>query len=147
MNVSSPIILALSYRCHQVTDCLFSLSTVFDRNLITLIIFYVSLYKKSQVAIFLSLQHNFVISQLTSIFVLRAFARHLLNRKIGVVVVGFPATPLAEGRARFCLSAAHTREMLDTVSIAQANGISNSGTLDSEHIFLLRWLGEKHIYV
>lgn len=47
---------------------------------------------------------------------LRAFARHLLKRKIGVVVVGFPATPLAEARARFCVSAAHTREMLDTVS-------------------------------
>ncbi|OWK03481.1 hypothetical protein Celaphus_00007422, partial [Cervus elaphus hippelaphus] len=46
---------------------------------------------------------------------LRAFARHLLKRKIGVVVVGFPATPLAEARARFCVSAAHTREMLDTV--------------------------------
>ncbi|KAB0352439.1 hypothetical protein FD754_017296, partial [Muntiacus muntjak] len=44
-----------------------------------------------------------------------AFARHLLKRKIGVVVVGFPATPLAEARARFCVSAAHTREMLDTV--------------------------------
>uniref|UniRef100_A0A9L0KDW6 serine C-palmitoyltransferase n=1 Tax=Equus asinus TaxID=9793 RepID=A0A9L0KDW6_EQUAS len=44
-----------------------------------------------------------------------AFARHLLKRKIGVVVVGFPATPLAEARARFCISAAHTREQLDTV--------------------------------
>ncbi|XP_027778127.3 serine palmitoyltransferase 3 [Marmota flaviventris] len=44
-----------------------------------------------------------------------AFARHMLERKIGVVVVGFPATPLAEARARFCISAAHTREMLDTV--------------------------------
>ncbi|XP_055977943.1 serine palmitoyltransferase 3 [Sorex fumeus] len=44
-----------------------------------------------------------------------AFARHLLHKKIGVVVVGFPATPLAEARARFCVSAAHTREMLDTV--------------------------------
>ncbi|XP_008058343.1 serine palmitoyltransferase 3 [Carlito syrichta] len=44
-----------------------------------------------------------------------AFARHLLEKKIGVVVVGFPATPLAEARARFCVSAAHTREMLDTV--------------------------------
>ncbi|KAM9249606.1 serine palmitoyltransferase 3 [Dugong dugon] len=44
-----------------------------------------------------------------------AFARHLLQRKIGVVVVGFPATPLAEARARFCVSAAHTREDLDTV--------------------------------
>ncbi|XP_069352037.1 serine palmitoyltransferase 3 [Eulemur rufifrons] len=44
-----------------------------------------------------------------------AFARHMLEKKIGVVVVGFPATPLAEARARFCISAAHTREMLDTV--------------------------------
>ncbi|XP_017724754.1 PREDICTED: serine palmitoyltransferase 3 isoform X2 [Rhinopithecus bieti] len=43
-----------------------------------------------------------------------AFARHMLEKKIGVVVVGFPATPLAEARARFCVSAAHTREMLDT---------------------------------
>ncbi|XP_075383951.1 serine palmitoyltransferase 3 [Tenrec ecaudatus] len=44
-----------------------------------------------------------------------AFARHLLERKIGVVVVGFPATPLADARARICMSAAHTRENLDTV--------------------------------
>ncbi|XP_075060064.1 serine palmitoyltransferase 3-like isoform X2 [Mixophyes fleayi] len=44
-----------------------------------------------------------------------AFARHMLERKIGVVVVGFPATPIAEARARFCISAAHTKEMLDTV--------------------------------
>lgn len=43
-----------------------------------------------------------------------------------MVVVGFPATPLAEARARFCVSAAHTREMLDTVSTAQANGISST---------------------
>ncbi|KAM6162943.1 serine palmitoyltransferase 3 [Rhynchocyon petersi] len=44
-----------------------------------------------------------------------AFARHLLKRKIAVVVVGFPATPLVEARARFCISAKHTRENLDTV--------------------------------
>ncbi|XP_078505676.1 serine palmitoyltransferase 3 isoform X6 [Lissotriton helveticus] len=44
-----------------------------------------------------------------------AFARHMLERKIGVVVVGFPATPITESRARFCVSAAHTRQMLDTV--------------------------------
>lgn len=56
------------------------------------------------------------------------------------MVVGFPATPLAEARARFCVSAAHTREMLDTVSTAQANGNSNAGALDSEHILLLSWL-------
>uniref|UniRef100_A0A146UBA2 serine C-palmitoyltransferase n=1 Tax=Fundulus heteroclitus TaxID=8078 RepID=A0A146UBA2_FUNHE len=44
-----------------------------------------------------------------------AFAREMLARKIGVVVVGFPATPITEARARFCLSASHTREMLDQV--------------------------------
>ncbi|NWJ02676.1 SPTC3 palmitoyltransferase, partial [Crypturellus undulatus] len=44
-----------------------------------------------------------------------AFSRRMLEKNIGVVVVGFPATPIAESRARFCVSAAHTREMLDTV--------------------------------
>ncbi|XP_028279378.1 serine palmitoyltransferase 3 [Parambassis ranga] len=44
-----------------------------------------------------------------------AFAREMLDRKIGVVVVGFPATPITEARARFCVSAAHTRAMLDQV--------------------------------
>ncbi|XP_059817665.1 serine palmitoyltransferase 2 [Hypanus sabinus] len=43
-----------------------------------------------------------------------AFGREMLKRNIGVVVVGFPATPIIESRARFCVSAAHTREMLDT---------------------------------
>lgn len=45
-----------------------------------------------------------------------AFGREMLKRNIAVVVVGFPATPLIESRTRFCLSAAHTREMLDKVS-------------------------------
>ncbi|KAK5612731.1 Serine palmitoyltransferase 2 [Crenichthys baileyi] len=44
-----------------------------------------------------------------------AFAREMLERRIGVVVVGFPATPITEARARFCLSASHTREILDQV--------------------------------
>ncbi|XP_004559826.1 serine palmitoyltransferase 3 [Maylandia zebra] len=44
-----------------------------------------------------------------------AFAREMLARKIGVVVVGFPATPITEARARFCVSAAHTRDMLNQV--------------------------------
>ncbi|XP_048340974.1 serine palmitoyltransferase 2 [Sphaerodactylus townsendi] len=43
-----------------------------------------------------------------------AFGREMLKRNVAVVVVGFPATPIIESRARFCLSAAHTREMLDT---------------------------------
>uniref|UniRef100_A0A671SUL8 serine C-palmitoyltransferase n=1 Tax=Sinocyclocheilus anshuiensis TaxID=1608454 RepID=A0A671SUL8_9TELE len=42
-----------------------------------------------------------------------AFGREMLKRNIGVVVVGFPATPIIESRARFCISAAHTKEMLD----------------------------------
>ncbi|XP_071996554.1 serine palmitoyltransferase 3-like isoform X2 [Engystomops pustulosus] len=44
-----------------------------------------------------------------------AFARHMLKKKIGVVIVGFPATPIAEARVRFCISAAHTKDMLDKV--------------------------------
>ncbi|KAG1972915.1 serine palmitoyltransferase 2 [Pimephales promelas] len=42
-----------------------------------------------------------------------AFGREMLKRNIGVVVVGFPATPIIESRARFCISAAHSMEMLD----------------------------------
>jgi len=41
------------------------------------------------------------------------FSRELLKRNVGVVVVGFPATPLTLARARFCVSAAHTKELLD----------------------------------
>lgn len=37
----------------------------------------------------------------------------MLERDIAVVSVGFPATNLIGGRVRFCISAAHTREMLD----------------------------------
>lgn len=33
--------------------------------------------------------------------------------QLAVVVVGFPATPLLHSRARFCVSAGHTREELD----------------------------------
>ncbi|ODM87247.1 Serine palmitoyltransferase 2 [Orchesella cincta] len=39
--------------------------------------------------------------------------REMKKRGVATVVVGFPATGLAEGRARFCISAAHTKEMLD----------------------------------
>lgn len=46
----------------------------------------------------------------------RAFGREMLKRNIGVVVVGFPATPIIESRARFCISAAHTKDMLNRVT-------------------------------
>ena len=36
-----------------------------------------------------------------------------LRMGVAVVAVGYPATPLLECRMRFCLSAAHTKEMLD----------------------------------
>lgn len=32
-----------------------------------------------------------------------------------VVVVAYPATPLISGRVRFCVSAAHTKEDIDTI--------------------------------
>lgn len=37
----------------------------------------------------------------------------MMDRSIATVVVGFPATHFMLGRARFCLSASHTKEMLD----------------------------------
>jgi len=42
-----------------------------------------------------------------------AFSRECLKKNIAVVVVGFPATPLILSRARFCMSASHSREDLD----------------------------------
>ncbi|XP_075387200.1 serine palmitoyltransferase 2 isoform X2 [Tenrec ecaudatus] len=52
-----------------------------------------------------------------------AFGREMLKRNIGVVVVGFPATPIIESRARFCLSAAHTKEILDTMTPVDIFGL------------------------
>ncbi|KAI0239541.1 serine palmitoyltransferase component [Massospora cicadina] len=42
-----------------------------------------------------------------------AFSRECLKRKLAVVVVTYPATPLITGRVRFCLSSSHTKEDLD----------------------------------
>jgi len=42
-----------------------------------------------------------------------AFSHEMLVRKISVVVVGYPATPLISSRARFCVSAAHNKDDLD----------------------------------
>jgi len=44
---------------------------------------------------------------------IKAFSLEALAHGIAVVVVGFPATPLLLSRARFCISAAHTREDLE----------------------------------
>ncbi len=42
-----------------------------------------------------------------------AFSRECLKRGLAVVVVGYPATSVVESRARFCISAGHTREDLE----------------------------------
>lgn len=42
-----------------------------------------------------------------------AFSRMMLQRKIAVVIVAYPATPLIESRVRFCMSSALTKEDLD----------------------------------
>lgn len=41
-----------------------------------------------------------------------AFSRECFRRNIAVVTVAFPATPLLLSRARFCISASHTKEDL-----------------------------------
>ncbi|KAI8336997.1 pyridoxal phosphate-dependent transferase [Chlamydoabsidia padenii] len=42
-----------------------------------------------------------------------AFSREALKRGIAICVVGYPATPIISSRARFCVSASHTRADLD----------------------------------
>ncbi|CAM1510227.1 Fc.00g005620.m01.CDS01 [Cosmosporella sp. VM-42] len=49
---------------------------------------------------------------------LPAFSHEMLRRKISVVVVGYPATPLISSRARFCISAAHNKDDLDRLLAA-----------------------------
>lgn len=44
-----------------------------------------------------------------------ACSRALLKRKVAVVVVGYPATPLASSRMRLCVSAALTKSDMDTL--------------------------------
>ena len=53
-----------------------------------------------------------------------AFSHEMLKRKIAVVVVGYPATPLITSRARFCLSAAHNKDDLDRI-LAACDEIGN----------------------
>ncbi|XP_071520281.1 serine palmitoyltransferase 2 [Panulirus ornatus] len=43
------------------------------------------------------------------------FVRELTKRGVAGVGVGFPATKITGGRMRFCLSAAHTKDMLDKI--------------------------------
>ena len=47
-----------------------------------------------------------------------AFSHEMLKRKVSVVVVGYPATPLISSRARFCISAAHNKDDMDRLLVA-----------------------------
>ncbi|KAL5497945.1 LCB2 [Sanghuangporus vaninii] len=66
------------------------------------------------------------------------FSRMMLERRtpIAVVVVAYPATPLVTSRVRFCLSAAHTKEDIDTV-LRACNEIGD--VLDLKHREGERW--------
>merc|ERR1712146_352247 len=52
------------------------------------------------------------------------FSRQMKLRGVAVVVVGYPATPIIESRARFCLSASHTRDDLD-LALRHINEVSD----------------------
>ncbi|VDO41965.1 unnamed protein product [Onchocerca flexuosa] len=59
------------------------------------------------------------------------WGREMLKRRVGIVVVSFPATSITESRIRICLSAAHTKEMLNFVldaikEVAEASNILSS---------------------
>lgn len=41
--------------------------------------------------------------------------REAMKRNVAIVGAGYPATPILQARVRFCLSSAHTKEMLDQV--------------------------------
>jgi 7-keto-8-aminopelargonate synthetase-like enzyme len=62
----------------------------------------------------------------------------MLEKGIAVVTVGFPATDLPGGRVRFCLSAAHTREMLDQVSFLRVDCLLSKGNAIELFFLLLR---------
>lgn len=66
------------------------------------------------------------------------FHRMMRARKtpIVVVVVGYPATPLVTGRVRFCVSAAHTKDDIDTV-LRACDEIGD--VLDLKHLPGERW--------
>jgi len=47
-----------------------------------------------------------------------AFSHEMLRRKIAIVIVGYPATPLISSRARFCVSASHNKDDMDRLLAA-----------------------------
>jgi len=56
-------------------------------------------------------------------------SRRLMKRGIAIVVVGYPATPVLLGRARFCMSSAHTIEQLER-AVNEVSSIGKSMSID-----------------
>ncbi|CAJ0590635.1 unnamed protein product [Cylicocyclus nassatus] len=65
------------------------------------------------------------------------YGREMLARGVGIVVVSFPATEMTEARCRFCISAAHTKEMLDKV----LDAVSDVGDLSCT-----KYSNRRHLY-
>ncbi|KAF4684094.1 serine palmitoyltransferase, long chain base subunit [Perkinsus olseni] len=74
------------------------------------------------------------------------FFRAALKRNLACVVVGYPAVPVLLSRARFCVSASHTREQIDyTISmmkeVAKETGICYDNSVPEEEAISYRhWL-------
>jgi serine palmitoyltransferase len=66
-----------------------------------------------------------------------AFSRQCLEKGLAVVVVGYPATPVLLSRARFCVSASHTKEQLGHAvmtlkEVAQSVGVLYKAGMTAE---------------
>lgn len=83
----------------------------------------------------------FKCSILSTNTVYSAFSREMLKLGVGVVVAGYPATGLIEARVRFCLSASHTKRMLDEVF----NCPHNVAFHLSDHSFFLLQLSNMRV--
>ena len=64
-----------------------------------------------------------------------AFSRECLKRGLAVVVVGFPATAIITSRARFCISAGHTKEDLD-FAVKVLSEVADMLCLKYQHNFI-----------
>ncbi|KAK6029388.1 hypothetical protein OSTOST_04500, partial [Ostertagia ostertagi] len=65
------------------------------------------------------------------------YGREMLARGVGIVVVSFPATDMTEARCRFCVSAAHTKEMLDEVldAVSEVGDLSSTKYSKRAHLY------------
>ncbi|PIO67761.1 hypothetical protein TELCIR_10478 [Teladorsagia circumcincta] len=65
------------------------------------------------------------------------YGREMLARGVGIVVVSFPATDMTESRCRFCVSAAHTKEMLEEVldAVSEVGDLSSTKYSKRAHLY------------